>query len=256
MKVDVSIIIVNYNTKELLHDCLDSIYKQTMDISFEVIISDNGSLDGSVEMLRNDFPNVILLENKANLGFGKANNRGAEIATGKYLFLLNSDTILLNNAVKEFYDYAEKQEKLLLGSFLYDIDQNVTVSYGKFATPLIMLKRIIYVTFPFILNLRLKVKPLIITPEEKDVDFICGADLFLEKKLFQELKGFDENIFMYCEDEDLCLRALKKNYKCRVITTPKIIHLEGKSSKISKVKRNIMLKSYKYYFLKNLIKRS
>ena len=119
-----------------------------------------------------------------------------------------------------------------------------------------MLKRIIYVTFPFILKLRLKAKPLIIIPIEKDVDFICGADLFLEKKVFQELKGFDENIFMYCEDEDLCLRASKKDYKRRVITTPKIIHLEGKSSKISKVKRNIMLKSYKYYFLKNLIKRS
>ena len=256
MKIDVSVIIVNYNTKDLLRDCINSVKEQTKDVSFEIIVSDNGSSDGSIEMLRSEFPKVIVLGNKDNLGFGKANNRGAEIANGKYLFLLNSDTILLNNAIKEFYDYAEKNEKLLLGSYLYDKDHKVTVSYGKFASRLIMLKRIIYVIFPFMLKLRLKAKPLVITPIEKDVDFICGADLFLEKKIFEELEGFDENIFMYCEDEDLCLRALKKDYKSRVIITPKIIHLEGKSSKISKVKRNIMLKSFKYYFLKNLVKRS
>lgn len=256
MKIDVSVIIVNYNTKDLLRDCINSVIEQTKNISFEIIVSDNGSSDGSIEMLKAEFPKVIILNNKENLGFGKANNRGAEIANGKYLFLLNSDTVLLNNAIKEFYDYAEKNEKLLLGSYLYDSENNVTVSYGRFASRLTMLKRIIYVKFPFVLKFRLKAKPLTIIPIEKDIDYICGADLFVEKKVFQDLKGFDENIFMYCEDEDLCLRALKKNYKCRVITTPKIIHLEGKSSTISRVKRNIMLQSYKYYFLKNLIKRS
>lgn len=252
MKIDVSVIIVNYNTKSLLRDCINSVIYQTKDISFEIIVSDNGSSDGSIEMLKSEFPKVIVLDNKDNLGFGKANNRGAEISNGKYLFLLNSDTILLNNAIKEFYDYAEKNEKLLLGSYLYDRDHKITVSYGRFASRLTMLKRIIYVKFPFVLKFRLKAKPLTIIPIEKDIDYICGADLFVEKKVFEELKGFDENIFMYCEDEDLCLRALKKNYKCRVITTPKIIHLEGKSSKISKTKKRIMLASYMYYSKKNL----
>ena len=87
MKIDVSVIIVNYNTKDLLQACINSVKEQTKDVSFEIIVSDNGSSDGSIEMLRGEFPEVIVLENKDNLGFGKANNRGAEIANGKYLFL-------------------------------------------------------------------------------------------------------------------------------------------------------------------------
>lgn len=100
--MDVSIIIVNYNTKELTRNCLRSIFDQTKDVDFEVIVSDNGSTDGSIEMIRAEFPQVILIENNANLGFGAANNRGLKIARGKYVFYLNSDTVLLNNAVKLF----------------------------------------------------------------------------------------------------------------------------------------------------------
>ena len=81
--MDVSIIIVNYNTHELLRDCLISIYKHTTEINFEVIVSDNGSVDGSIEMLKQDFPQVVLIENNANLGFGRENNRGLAVATGK-----------------------------------------------------------------------------------------------------------------------------------------------------------------------------
>ncbi len=106
--MQVSIIIVNYNTKELIKNCINSIYENTKDIDFEIIVSDNGSTDGSVEMLKNDFPNVILIENNANLGFGKANNNGLKVAKGEYIFYLNSDTVLLNNAVKMFYDYWEQ----------------------------------------------------------------------------------------------------------------------------------------------------
>ena len=98
-KIDVSVIIVNYNTKLLLQNCLDSVYSQTGDIFFEVIVSDNGSTDGSIEMVKVNFPNVILIENNTNLGFGTANNRGLKIAQGKYILYLNSDTVLKNNAV-------------------------------------------------------------------------------------------------------------------------------------------------------------
>ena len=106
--MDVSIIIVNYNTKDLLKECIDSIYEQTKEITFEIIVSDNGSSDGSIEMLKNYFPSVIIIENNANLGFGAANNRGLKIAHGKYIFYLNSDTVLLNNAVKCFFDFWEQ----------------------------------------------------------------------------------------------------------------------------------------------------
>ena len=134
--MDVSIIIVNYNTKQLLADCLNSIYEQTKDINFEVIVSDNGSKDGSIEMLKADFPQVILIENNANLGFGAANNRGLAIAKGKYIFYLNSDTILLNNAVKYFFDYFEengdKENIGALGGNLLNTQGYTTDSGGTF----------------------------------------------------------------------------------------------------------------------------
>ena len=114
--MQVSVIIVNFNTRELLRNCLNSIYSQTKDISFEVIVSDNGSVDGSVEMLRSDFPQVILVDNKANLGFGTANNKGLDVAKGEFVFYLNSDTLLLNNAIKIFYDYWKQHESEQLGA--------------------------------------------------------------------------------------------------------------------------------------------
>ena len=115
---DVSIIIVNYNTMDLTRNCLKSVFEQTKDISFEVIVSDNGSNDGSIEMIKSEFPQVVLIENNANLGFGAANNRGLKMTKGKYIFYLNSDTVLLNNAVKNFFDYWENSpEKEKIGAF-------------------------------------------------------------------------------------------------------------------------------------------
>ena len=96
LTMDVSVIIVNYNTKVLTFNCLSSVFEMVKDIQFEVIVSDNGSTDGSIEMIKENFPQVILIENGENLGFGAANNRALKIAKGKYIFYLNSDTVLLN----------------------------------------------------------------------------------------------------------------------------------------------------------------
>ena len=115
-QMQVSIIIVNYNTKDFLKNCLDSIYKHTTDIKYEIIVSDNGSTDGSLEMLSADYPKVRVVVNGKNLGFGAANNRALDVAKGKYIFYLNSDTLLLNNAVKLFYDYFEAHENENLGA--------------------------------------------------------------------------------------------------------------------------------------------
>ena len=104
--MDVSIIIVSYNTRQLTQDCINSIFHYTHGVSFEVIVVDNDSVDGSKEMLAAD-KRICYVQSGGNLGFGKANNLGYSVAQGKYLFLLNSDTILLNNAVKIFFDIAE-----------------------------------------------------------------------------------------------------------------------------------------------------
>ena len=130
--MNVSVIIVNYNTKELTKNCLASIFEKTKNIDFEVIVSDNGSTDGSIEMIKSDFPQVVLIENNANLGFGKANNIAAKIAKGKYLLFLNSDTILLNNAVKEFFDRAVCEKNKILGCILVNEIGTPVHSYERF----------------------------------------------------------------------------------------------------------------------------
>jgi len=103
MSLKISIIIVSYNTKDILKDSIASIINQTVNISYEIIVFDNGSSDGSQAMVRHDFPGVVLIENRENIGFGAANNRAHSIVRGEYVFFLNSDTVLLNNAVKNLF---------------------------------------------------------------------------------------------------------------------------------------------------------
>ncbi|MBO6218706.1 MAG: glycosyltransferase family 2 protein [Treponema sp.] len=242
--MDVSIIIVNYNTKQLLADCLNSIYEQTNGIEFEVIVSDNGSTDGSIEMLKNDFPQVAFIENNANLGFGAANNRGLKIAKGKYIFYLNSDTILLNNAVKIFFDYFEEngeKEKLgALGCMLVKKDGAAAISSDSFLgleeNFCYFLKDKFYLLFStyykafkhYLFRYKLKeVKKSPVVHQKGFVDFIIGADLFLRN---DEFAKFDEHYFMYCEEVDLQYQMEKNNLTRKIIETPKIIHLEGGSS--------------------------
>ncbi len=245
--MDVSIIIVNYNTKELIKNCINSIYKYTNDIEFEIIVSDNGSLDGSIEMIKSEFPNVILIENNANLGFGKANNKGLKIAKGKYIFYLNSDTVLLNNAVKIFYDYWEqnpnKNEIGALGCNLLDGEGNVTHSGEEFPSKNKILKNAF---MDFLHILRLSVffflpesfsftKKKSVKNEIKkiigDIDYVIGADLFLRNN---EFAIFDELFVLYYEDSDLQVLMKEKGLRRLIIDGPKIQHLEHKSNKFNK----------------------
>lgn len=243
--MDVSIIIVNYNTKSLLNNCLLSIYKLTKEIDFEVIVSDNGSIDGSVELLQDKFPQVILIENNANLGFGAANNKGLAVASGKYVFYLNSDTVLMNNAVKLFFDYFEENGKRqnlgVLGCNLLTKGGCIGVSYGSFCTSLHRLK-VAFVDFLRIYKASFFRNKLINALDSKDfftpyvgyVDYVIGADMFM---LNNEYARFDESYFMYVEEVDLQYQLKKKGFKNYIIDTPKIMHLEGASSKNSEPKR-------------------
>lgn len=237
--IDVSTIIVNYNTKDITRNCLESVYKQTKDISFEVIVSDNGSTDGSVEMIKAEFPQVILIENNANLGFGAANNRGLKVAKGKYIFYLNSDTVLLNNAVKLFFDYwensAEKVGIGALGCNLQNEKGDYIHSFGRFPTYKKEIRTLIkqnvsicingLLCFLKIPNLRRKAK--IPDVYNGEVEYITGADLFLRNDDFAK---FDEDYFLYFEESDLELKMKNHNLKRLLIDTPKIVHLSGKSN--------------------------
>lgn len=251
--MDVSIIIVNYNTKELLFNCLNSILQNTKDLSFEIIVSDNSSTDGSLEMLAQYFPSVIVIANKKNLGFGAANNKGLSKAKGKYIFYLNSDTLLLNNAIKFFFDYWENNDDLnigALGSNLLDKDLNIIHSAGEFPTPVHELKLIsrdVYrsyrTTIRFVTKLYI-IKRIFFPSKTKtetipckqafpyygEVQYITGADLFVKNNAAAK---FDERYTLYYEDTDLCMNLHLHEKKLLLISGPKIIHLKGKSNKLT-----------------------
>ncbi len=244
MQIDVSIIIVNYNTKELLKNCINSIYKNTHDINFEIIVSDNGSVDGSIEMLKELFPDIILLENNANLGFGKANNIAKKRALGKYIFYLNSDTLLCNNAIKCFFDFWEtNKDKSIgaLGANLIDYDNNYMHSFSNFPT----YRKMIFEPIKFFFTANIKsilsvfIKNKVNTIKlnhsynkfEGKVGYITGADLFL---LNDEFALFDERFFMYYEECDLELKLANLGKDRIIIDGPLIKHLENGSDKTKK----------------------
>lgn len=232
--MDVSIIIVNYNTCSLLEQCLTSIINQTKDISYETIVSDNNSHDGSIEMIKTKFASVKIIENNDNLGFGRANNRALDIAQGKYIFYLNSDTVLLNNAVKYFYDYFEShaEERIgALGCNLVDNNFKFTHSYGTFP----VYKK--EVTYFFINSIKLLCKHILLSikllPTKKnsiqtsepyigEVDYVTGADLFVKNNDFAR---FDERFFLYYEETDMQLNMQRHGLLRMIIEEPRIQHL-------------------------------
>lgn len=242
--VDVSIIIVNYNTLEITKNCIDSIFEHTSEVDFEVIVVDNDSCDGSKEILSAD-NRIVYIQSGGNLGFGRANNLGYAKATGKYLFLLNSDTLLLNNAVKLFYDIAENDSSEVgcWGTMLIDKDGNQVVSYGKFLS-------IWYDLYLNWIKLPLSIlihKPVSVNlynyPVSKQgfVDYITGADIFMRKSVAYKYGLFDANFFLYFEETDMERRYAVHGIKRRICTEPKIIHLEGGSQEKGKVNLNMQL---------------
>jgi GT2 family glycosyltransferase len=231
--IDVSVIIVNYNTKKLLSNCLESIFLQTNEIEYEVIVVDNASVDGSNEMLRQNFPNVRLIESETNLGFGKANNLGIRNALGKYIFLLNSDTIIIGSSIKIFFDFMENHidnRVACCGGDLIDSSNNKQVSYGNFPSLLQVFSelglRIFYRSF-YRKYLSVGVKSY--DDKKRNVDYISGADMFIRKSVLDEVGLFDEDFFLYYEESELSYRFYKYGFKSVFIPEVKIIHLEGGS---------------------------
>lgn len=246
---DVSIIIVNYNTRTLLADCIESILCQTYGVSYEIIVVDNASTDDSRSYITEKYTQIKWVDSGGNIGFGRANNLGVKYAQGKYLFLLNSDTILKNNAIKIFHEYmnihAEKENIGALGCQLYDNQGLANLSYGSFPS---VSSEIFY-----LLN-KLYYRKKTIILQAIDVDYITGADIFIPKKIFEKMGGFDPNFFMYYEETDLQYRMAKHGWIRRIITSPHIIHLEGGSFKKKGLSLNrfiISQQSYNYYIRKH-----
>lgn len=261
MNIEISIIIINYNCETYIYKCIESIYKQTKDISFEIIVVDNDSTDNSLVIIREAFPEIRIIENRKNIGFGAANNVGARQAKGSYLLLLNPDTLLLNNALRLFYDHAKSIKENLgcSGGNLLDDKLKPANLGGNFPSLFQLFSDIGFRHFyPHYykrqVSLMLTEETL---PKQMSIDCICGADLFISKAVFNQMNGFDEDYFLYYEDTDLCYRLKKEGYDNYIVPEVRIIHLESaaiiddRSEKLNMRKFSFFEKGKQLFFRKS-----
>lgn len=252
MQIELSIIIVNYNTYNLVCQCIDSIYKYTDKILFEIIVVDNNSPNREIEKLNEIYPQVKLILNDNNSGFGVANNIGSKAANGKYLFLLNSDTIVIDNSIYNLYKFIEENKNVgACGGNLCDTNLKPASSFTRIMPSILAdvdyFFNNIYSKFLYGKNLNYCYgeSPILIHGN------ISGADLMIAKHVFDELNGFDENFFMYYEETDLLFRMRDKNYQTYIVPSSKIIHLEGASESLKSIKLDWTYESKEKYFIKN-----
>lgn len=246
-KIDLSIITLSYNTKQTTREYLKSLFVSLHDapFSYEVIVVDNASTDGSAAMIRSEFPAVTLLTNKKNIGFGAANNLAVAKARGECVLFLNSDIVILNDAVRKLYDYFNAHKEIdFLGGKLRNSDRAPQASCGPFLTLPIVL-----------LMLFAKGEQLGITRyspnEAKEVDWISGACVLCRKSDFVSLEGFDEGIFLYMEEVELFYRAKQKGMHVWFTPDAQFIHVGSGSSKEWKTPIMNLYKGLLYFYKKH-----
>lgn len=248
--MDLSIIIINYNTSYLLRKCLDSIINNNQELitqnNIEIIVVDNGSTDESKEIIKKDYPQVKLLTNKTNLGFGKANNQGINNASGNYILLLNTDTFVKPEAVERILTYAKNQKTpRFIGGKLFNEDESPQPSCGPF-----------YNLWIIFLMLFLKGDKFGLTRHSPDkitrTDWVSGACLLGKKGDFGKVGLFDENIFMYMDEIDFLYRAKDKGYVVIFYPDAHFIHLgsasnEGKKEPVLNIYRGLIYFYHKHH---------
>lgn len=259
-KYDIAIIIVTYNTCQLTINCIESVYKciDRSSLNIKIVLVDNASLDHTSEKVAELFPDVCVIQNAENLGFGKANNIGISSVESDYYFLLNSDTILLNDAVSYFYSFCEKNKKDIgvLGSILLTEHLESNISFGKFYGITDYFESKIKLIGKFRRLYTRLVKGVLINCENPpyDVDYVTGADMFIPRYALQQVGLFDPDFFMYFEETELQYRMANCNLRRIIISGPRIIHLESKSFKINETKKLMFHTSMITYF--RLLRRS
>lgn len=219
--MDLSVIIVNFNTCELLTNCLNSIFSQK-EVRFEVWVVDNASQDGSAQMVEKDFPQVKLIKNKENLGFAKGNNLALKQARGKYLFLLNPDTIVKEGSLSKLVDFLKKNLQAgVVGAKILNPDGSLQPSVGKFYD----LASVFLMLFGGERAGFLRSSP----QKTKEIDWVSGAALALRKEVLEKAGVLDENFFMYMEEVEWCYRARLVGFKIFFYPEVEIIHYERAS---------------------------
>jgi len=237
--VQVSVIILSHNTRDILHECLEAVEKASRGIDTEVIVVDNASGDGSPGMVRQCFPRARLVELHENQGFSRGNNIGIQQARGRLLFLINSDLILEPDTVARMVAFMEaRPDAGAMGVRLVDRRGRLETSCDKFPTIGWIITR------HLCLDRLIRIRP---PRKARAVDFATGACLLLRRETLEDVGLFDERFFAYYEDADLCLRVRKAGWKIYHVPDIRATHYKGTTS--SMMLTRSIIQSYSNMFL-------
>jgi GT2 family glycosyltransferase len=246
--LDISIIIVNWNSKDLLLNCLGSIFKTVHGICFEIWLVDNASTDGSVESVQTLYPDLYIIKNETNLGFAAANNLAFRKMNGRYALLLNTDTVLTEDAVKKLYDFMEStpQAGLACGQLLNQDDSRQN-SIANFPSLLSLLcnETLLRILFPrkFPSKRQIHVSPV-------EIDSCIGACMMARKQAMDEVGLFDERYFFFFEETDWARRMKDSGWKVYFVPDAQIYHSQGQTIGHGTHSRMIFYRSRYSYFRK------
>lgn len=223
---DVSIVIVNWNAKEFLEGCLHSVFNSNGRLSLEVLVVDNASKDGSAAMVNGRFPGVRVISNGINRGFAKANNQGIRASTGRYILLLNPDTVLMPGALERLVEYLEANPAAgAVGPRMHGPRGETLESFSHFPGPRLLARGVaIVLTGKYYRDEHLK------SLEPRQVDWVGGACLMVRREALEQVGLLDEKFFMYWEEADLCLRLRRQNWKTYYVPESQVIHYLGRSA--------------------------
>ncbi len=253
--MDLSIVIVNWNTRDLVRDCLRSLPAATAGLSTEVLIVDNGSTDDSVAAISREFPHVRLLETGINLGFAAGNNRALPLTTGNAILLLNPDTVCPPGSLTRLFSFARRHENLAAtGPRLVDADGRPTISAGFFPRLRdhwlgFLDPRRVWLRGP--LTQRITIIPTR-NQTSHTVDYVVGACMLIPRSALDSVGLLDESFFLYFEETDWCYRAKKLGLDVWYCAECEIVHLEGKSAaQVSEFSIRQFQISYRTFIAKN-----
>ncbi len=241
MKIELSIIIVNYNGLKYFKNCLNSLFEKLNGIVYEIIIFDNHSTDNSCEFIENNYPQIQLIKSKENLGFGKGNNEAVKQAKGEYLLLLNNDTIVLSQLLPVL-NFLKTDEKIgVLGINMLNGDGNYLPAGGNFPTisNMFQMKKLLEISDEF--------KAGTFSKSAYEIDWLGGSFLLLRKKIYNRIGGFDEDYFLYVEDVDFCKKIANIGFKRIFLPEYDYIHFVG----FTKAKNPMLIKGYEIYLSKH-----
>lgn len=245
--MDLSVIIVNWNTREMLRQCLDSLIRNLTGLNHEVFVVDNGSTDGSPEMVAQQFPDVHLIVNKENVGFSRANNQAILRSSGKYILLLNSDAFVQDDSIQKMCSILDDNPQIgIAGANLIYPDGSPQVSHGPLPTLMIESLRLFGLD-----KLLSSQREDHLTGKYVETGTVEGACLLVRRKTINEIGMMDEDFFFFNEEVDLCYRAHLHGWKVVYIPDTRIVHIRGGSTGIVPHRVLLLYRGKLQYFEKH-----